>query len=195
MCKNRIFVSATIRDLGSYRELASKTLRERGHDVDDRAVFNLTYLEIGEKLKSRIAACDAVVCLIGWVYGGEPLQRPPDQPRRSYTQWEYFLARELGKPLYLLLAGETTAFVSDPRGPESDDLRQFQKDYRAEVIPKRDWRPFANNDQLRAELALLRFPWEIPSLPHKPNNLPLICRPVGARRRGGSRGVASGPGG
>ena len=39
----RIFISATTRDLESYRELASETLRERGYVVDDQAIFNLTF--------------------------------------------------------------------------------------------------------------------------------------------------------
>src|SRR5436309_967238 len=136
--KKRVFVSATSRDLGSNRELASKTLRERGYDVDDQAIFNLTYHEIGEKLKQRIAQCDAVVCLIGFVYGGEPSQRPPDQPRRSYTQWEYFLARELKKPVYLLLADEKAPF--DPHEPESKTRQQLQLKYRDQVTRGRDWR-------------------------------------------------------
>jgi tetratricopeptide (TPR) repeat protein len=171
MTRHRIFVSATTRDLGSYRELASKTLRGRGDVVDDQAIFNLTYHDIGAMLKNRISECDAVVCLIGFVYGGEPSQRPTDQPRRSYTQWEYFLARELGKPVYLLLADAKTKF--DRHKKETDELRQLQETYRAEVIRDRDWRPFANMDQLRAELALLRFSWEKPPPDHKPNNLPL----------------------
>src|SRR5689334_22458435 len=124
----RIFVSATTRDLGSYRRLASESLRKRGYDVDDQAIFNLTYLEIREKLEQRIEKCDAVVCLIGFVYGGEPSNRPADQPRRSYTQWEYFLARELKKPVYLLLADEKAPF--DPHEPESKTRRQLQLKYR-----------------------------------------------------------------
>ena len=72
----RIFVSSTSADLGSYRRLASESLRRRGYAVDDQAIFDLTYLEISDKLKQRIAACDAVVCLIGFVYGGEPSNRP-----------------------------------------------------------------------------------------------------------------------
>jgi hypothetical protein len=94
MTKQRVFVSATSRDLKSYRELASVVLRQRGCEVDDQAIFNLTYQEIGPKLRQRIADCNAVVCLIGFVYGGEPSRRPPDRPRRSYTQWEYHLVRE-----------------------------------------------------------------------------------------------------
>jgi tetratricopeptide (TPR) repeat protein len=169
MGTKRIFVSATSRDLGSYRLVASATLRELGYEVDDQAIFNLTFLEIGEKIKHRIQSCDAVVCLIGFVYGGEPAERLTDQPRRSYTQWEYHFAHELKKPVYLLLADEQTKF--DPHDLESDEVQQLQLRYRAAVIRDRDWRPFANVDQLRAELALLRFPWEGPPRDHKPNNL------------------------
>jgi tetratricopeptide (TPR) repeat protein len=172
MPKRRIFVSATNLDLKSYRLRASQSLRKRGYVVDDEAIFDLTFLEIGESLKRRIEQCDAVVCLIGSVYGGEPSNRPPDQPRRSYTQWEYFLARELNKPAYLLLADEDTPF--DEHESEDDELRQLQLRYRAEVTRDRDWRAFANVDRLRAELAELRFPWEGPPPDHKPCNLPLV---------------------
>ena len=110
MPQRRIFVSATTRGLESYRRLASESLRKRGYEVDDQAVFELTFLEVFEKLKQRIERCDAVVCLIGMAYGGEPSNRPSDQPRRSYTQWEHCLARELKKPVYLLRAEETTPF-------------------------------------------------------------------------------------
>jgi hypothetical protein len=94
MPQRRIFVSATTRALESYRRLAAESLRKRAYEVHYQAVFNLTFLEIHEKLKQRIERCDAVVCLIGFAFGAEPF-RPTDQPRRSYTQWEYFLAREL----------------------------------------------------------------------------------------------------
>jgi hypothetical protein len=173
--KRRIFVSATTRDQASYRELASRSLRLRGCDVVVQSELQLTYLQIHEKLKQLIDGCDAVVCLIGFAYGAEPSQRPPDQPRRSYTQWEYHLARELDKPVYLLMADENTP--SDQPKPnvtlESEELRQLQLIYRSEVTRDRDWRSFNSPDQLRAELAELRFPWEKPLAPHQPNNLPL----------------------
>jgi hypothetical protein len=174
MPQRRIFVSATSGDLKSCRALASRTLSERGYVVDFQEIFNLTYQEIGAELKRRVADCDAVVCLIGFVYGGEPSNRPPDQPRHSYTQWEYYFARELDKPVYLLLADAKTRFDKPKKGQkESDELRQLQEAYRAEVIRDRDWRSFASDDQLRAELALLRFPWEGPPPDQKPCNLPL----------------------
>jgi tetratricopeptide (TPR) repeat protein len=172
MSQKRIFVSATSRDLRTYRELASRSLRKRGYEVDDQAIFDLTFLEIGPMLKQRIAACNAVICLIGFTYGGEPSNRPPDAPRRSYTQWEYQFARELDKPVYLLLAGDDTKFDANEHPPESDELRQLQKEYRAEAIRDRDWRSFNSIDQLRAEVAELRFPWESSPPDHKPSNLP-----------------------
>jgi tetratricopeptide (TPR) repeat protein len=173
MSQRRIFVSATTRGLESYRRLASESLRKRGYEVDDQANFELTFLEVFEKLKQRIERCDAVVCLIGLAYGGEPSHRPADRPRRSYTQWEYFLARELNKPVYLLRAEETTPFDPDPREPESDELQQLQLHYRAEVIRDRDWASFASKSELRVELAELRFSWEAPPPDAKPCNLPL----------------------
>ena len=170
MARHRIFISATSRDLGSYRELASKTLRGRGYETDDQPIFNLTHLEITTKLETRIAACDAVVCLIGLVYGGEPKDRPTTEPRRSYTQLEYDIARRLNKPVFRLFADTSTEF--DPHQRETEDLLKLQLDYIAEVKRNHDWRTFANKDQLRAEIAELRFPWEGPPPDHKPNNLP-----------------------
>ena len=57
-------------------------------------------------LRGKIAACDAVIHLAGECYGAEPVHREPAAPRRSYTQMEYDLARELGKPLYVFLCGQ-----------------------------------------------------------------------------------------
>ncbi len=169
--KKRLFISATSRDLKSYRELASQTLRQRGYDVEDQAIFNLTYHEISVDLKQRIAACDAVICLIGFVFGREPSNRPPDEPRRSYTQWEHYFARELDKPVHLLVADDQTKF--DEHEPESDELRQLQLVHRADAIRDQNWRSFGSPDQLRAELAQLRFTWEGLPPDHKPSNLPL----------------------
>jgi tetratricopeptide (TPR) repeat protein len=171
--KRRIFLSATNRGLKSFRLLASQSLRKRGYDVDDEAIFDLTWMEITEMLERRISDCDAVVCLIGVAYGGEPSERPPDQPRRSYSQLEYFLAQTLNKPVFRMLADVNTPFDADSLEPEGAELRQIQDAYRAGVIRDRDWRAFASVDQLRAELAELRFPWEGPRPDHKPSNLPL----------------------
>ena len=79
-------------------------------------------------LRTKIAACDAVVHLAGEVYGAEPQERAPDEPRRSYTQMEYDLARELKKPLYLFVCGDD--FPYDEHAPEDADKRELQQAHR-----------------------------------------------------------------
>ncbi len=72
-------------------------------------------------------------------------------------------------------AQENTTF-DEPKPnitPESGELLQLQRDHRVELTRDRDWRPFNGADQLRAELAELRFPWPDSPVAHQPNNLPL----------------------
>jgi Domain of unknown function (DUF4062) len=112
MPQRRIFVSATTRGLESYRRLAIESLRKRGYEVDDQAVFNLTFLEINEKVRQRIEACDAVVCLIGFAYGGEPSECPADQLRAELAElrfpWE--APPPVAKPCNLPLASIGSLF-------------------------------------------------------------------------------------
>jgi hypothetical protein len=70
-------------------------------------------------LRNLIGRCDAVVNLAGFYYGAEPPQRPPAERRRSYTQIEYDVARELKKPLYLFLAAEN--YVPDKLSRQSEE--------------------------------------------------------------------------
>ena len=95
-----IFVSATSGDLRSCRQLIKEAL-----------------------LTARIADCDAVIHLAGEVYGAEPHER--SEPRRSYTQLEYEIARELKKPVYVFVYGEE--FLYDPHEPEDDERRTLQR--------------------------------------------------------------------
>ena len=113
----RIFVSATTRDLGSYRQLASQSLRKRGYDVDDQAIFNLTYLEIGETAQAADRRVRRRRLPDRLRLRRRAVEPPGRSAPRSYTQWEYFLARELKKPVYLLLADEKTPFDPDARMP------------------------------------------------------------------------------
>jgi hypothetical protein len=81
----RVFVSATSRDLGSYRKAVADALRS----IDAHAViqdeFPPDYRSVAAMLRGKIARCDAVICLVGGVYGAEPAERTADEPRRSYT--------------------------------------------------------------------------------------------------------------
>src|SRR5438067_6756604 len=94
----RVFVSATSRDLGSFRKAVSDVLLNLDVHPVVQDHFAPDYRSVVEMLREKIGQCDAVLCLVGRRYGYEPLKREPDQPRRSYTQLEYEIAVELRKP-------------------------------------------------------------------------------------------------
>ena len=83
----RVFVSATTRDLGSYRKVVADWLRQQGHVpvIQDDFELQPDFVTIAKMLRDKLAPCDAVVCLIGDYYGFEPKDRPPAEARRSTT--------------------------------------------------------------------------------------------------------------
>jgi hypothetical protein len=101
-----VFISGTTCDLGGYRREIKEALLTLKIFPIEESNFELTYGPLVTMLRGLIGRCDAVIHLAGFYYGMEPPQRPPGQRRRSYTQIEYDVARELKKPLYLFLATE-----------------------------------------------------------------------------------------
>ena len=93
-----VFISGTTRDLGSYRREIKEALLILTLKIFpiEESNFELTYGPLLAMLRDLIGRCD-VIHLAGFYYGAEPPQRPPGQRRRSYTQIEYDVARELKK--------------------------------------------------------------------------------------------------
>ena len=114
----RIFVSATSADLGLCRKAVADVLLTLGALPVVQDHFGPDYRSISEMLRDRIEGCDAVIRLVGRRYGQEPRERPADRPRRSYTQLEYEIAFELGKPIFLFLAADDCTFDQSPDEPE-----------------------------------------------------------------------------
>jgi tetratricopeptide (TPR) repeat protein len=124
----RVFISAVTRELGSVRELVRKGLEKNDYHPVEQRSFSLSHRKVKDKLRWRIASCDSVVHIAGHCYGAEPKYRPADAPRRSYTQLEYDMAVELGKPVYVFLTGER--FPTDSYKPEAAELRKLQEAHR-----------------------------------------------------------------
>src|SRR6202162_1189705 len=99
--RTEVFISATTRELHSYREEVKNALLTLGIFPIEQTNFRLAHGQLTAKLRSFIARCDAVIHLAGFSYGAEPSHRPSGEPRRSYTQIEYDVARELRNPLFL----------------------------------------------------------------------------------------------
>ena len=108
-------------------------------------------------LRDLIGRCDAVIHLAGFYYGAEPPQRPPGQPRRSYTQIEYDVARELKKPLYLFLATEN--YEPDKLSTQSDEEKELQLTHRRAIEQCGDiYYSFASREELGSRVRELRVP-------------------------------------
>lgn len=148
----RVFVSATSQDLGSYRLVVRDGLLTAGIHPVLQDHFPPDYREISEMLRDKIRPCDAVICLVGNRYGAAPTQTA-DTPR-SYTQLEYFIARELGKTIYLLMAAKTCAF--DPVQPEPADRAALQLRFREDLeTGAQQWTAFSSREELATQVAHL----------------------------------------
>jgi hypothetical protein len=131
-----IFISATSKDLGSCRQLVRDALLTLGCVPVTQDHFAPDARTVREMLRARIAACDAVIHLAGECYGAEPFERAPAELRRSYTQMEYDMARELKKPVYTFICAP--GFPYDTHEPEPDDLRARQEAHRAALQARDD---------------------------------------------------------
>jgi tetratricopeptide (TPR) repeat protein len=128
----RVFISAVTRELGSVRKLVKKALEDNDYHAVEQDNFPPDYRDLREKLRERINSCDAVVHIAGHCYGAEPPERFADAPRRSYTQLEYDIAVELGKPVYVFLTGAD--FPADPHVREARELLELQTGHRQRLM-------------------------------------------------------------
>ena len=152
----KVFISATSQDLGRYRQAVSHILVTKHVLPVDQEHAVPDYRTIAEILRKRIAGCDAVICLVGRVYGREPQDRPPDAPRRSYTQMEYDIAVELGKPVFLFVV--TGDCPLDMAAEEPEELRNLQVEHVNRVTgTDHIWTPFRSEADLTAQVGLMQF--------------------------------------
>jgi tetratricopeptide (TPR) repeat protein len=152
----RVFISAVTRELGSVRKLVKKGLEDNDYHAVEQDNFPPDYRDLIDKLRERIDSCDAVVHIAGHCYGAEPVQRPPDAPRRSYTQLEYDIAVELGKPVYVFLTGN--GFPADSHEPDPPELQELQKAHRERLTATgKDYNPTASAEQLDQKIRSLQL--------------------------------------
>ncbi len=153
----RVFVSATTADLGSFRQQACEALARHVQDIRPISQDHLPtdFQTIVQKLTREIRACDAMICLVGIVYGREP-DHQPKGTRRSYTQLEYWVAKELHKPVFVFLGGEKCSF--DPHADEPEELRKLQATYRGHLRQQPEDRGvFESQQDLKSKLLQINF--------------------------------------
>ena len=156
----RVFVSAASSDLRTARTVVNAALTRIECLPIEQSVFGTEYGAIRDLLARQIASCQAVIHCVGRDYGDEPQPHtlPAGQPRRSWTQIEYDLARQQHKKLYLLVCDETFPF-DQPAPPEADDQRGLQQAHRAAVLADtRLWHRVQDSADLRQQVENLKVP-------------------------------------
>ena len=152
----RVFISAVSKELGTVRKLVKKALEDSGYHAVEQDNFPLDYRALIDKLRLQIESCDAVIHIAGRCYGAEPRERPAEAPRRSYTQLEYDLARELGKPIYVFVTGE--GFPADDYPVEDEEQLRLQEAHRQALTDGRqDYLRAATREEINDKVRSLQL--------------------------------------
>jgi hypothetical protein len=111
-----IFISGVSSEFGSFRDAVENEVEKKGCFAENQPGFHPDPSTVEEMLRRRLHDSDAVIHIAGFRFGAEPNQRPADATRRSYTQMEFDIARELQKPVYVFLSAEPS--VRQPPKPD-----------------------------------------------------------------------------
>ena len=126
-----IFLSGVSSGFASFRDAVETEVQKKGCFPLNQPSFGVDYRTIEEILRRNIGEADAVIHIVGFRFGFEPRDRPSDKPRRSYTQMEYDIARELNKPVYVFLSADASVRDANPgEQPEDAEAVQLQLDHR-----------------------------------------------------------------
>lgn len=165
----RVFLSAVTSEFGKSRDALSADLRSRGVAVRVQSDFRQeahadTLLA---KLHDYIWGCDAVVCLVGRRPGEVPpaaaaerfaTMLPDGFAAASYTQWEFFFARQHRKRLSIYVASEDYVPHRHVAADAGHAMQAAFERYIADGLGL-DRSYFANEDQLCR--AVLKEDWPV----------------------------------
>jgi tetratricopeptide (TPR) repeat protein len=138
--KPSVFVSATTADLRTTREIVNRALNTLGCLPIEQSLFSTSsYVDVRVLLRKKIQTCQAVIHIAGLRYGREPNPEtiPTSRQRRSYTQMEFDLARELKKPLYVFVCADDYSYDHPRSGIDSTEedaeLLELQRIHRQQL--------------------------------------------------------------
>lgn len=113
-----IFISGVSHEFASFRDVVEVEVQTKGCFPHNQPSFGPDHRTVEEMLRRKLHEADAAIHVVGFRFGAEPDQATPNDTRRSYTQIEFDIARELGKPVYVFLSKD--ASVRDV--PKRDEL-------------------------------------------------------------------------
>ncbi len=103
-----IFLSGVSDEFASFRDAVQTEILTKGCYPEHQPSFAPDYKTVEEVLRRRLHDSDAVIHIAGFRFGAEPRERPAGQPRRSYTQLEFDIAREMQKPVYVFISKDAS---------------------------------------------------------------------------------------
>ena len=158
----KVFISATSTDLGSVRQIVKKALVKIGCLPVEQTDFPPDARTVAEMLRAKIGECHALIHIVGLRFGSAP-SGSDDQPRRSYTQMEYDIAREMQSKrgdkhfrVYTFICPDDFPF--DPSGnTESKEQSDLQQAHRAKLLGMEHIYGHPDNpDELKEQVLILQ---------------------------------------
>ncbi|MEK6258534.1 MAG: SAV_2336 N-terminal domain-related protein [Planctomycetota bacterium] len=143
-----IFLSGVSHEFSSFRDVVENEIKTKGWFTENQLGFPPDTRTVEEMLRRKLKDSDAVIHIVGFRFGAEPKQRPTGAPRRSYTQLEFDIARELKKPVYVFLSHDATVSDKPALGeqPEAAEIAALQLKHR-EVVRKSNHLLYYFNDK------------------------------------------------
>jgi hypothetical protein len=127
-----IYISAASPDLG----IAVNLVRAEILQMDATPVhvdnYPAQWASAWSLMEHHISKCDAMLHLAGSCFGPEPANRPTAEPRRSYAQLEYAMARSLGKNVFAVVCDAEFPFLSHP--PEQEEAAALQHSHQERLV-------------------------------------------------------------
>jgi len=138
----KVFLSSTARDLKEYREAAYRAIEGLdGYHCVRMEDFGARNWDADEFCRAKVEECDLFVGILGHLYGS-----CPEGSDQSYTEREYEVAFEAGKPMLMFVAPRDFPVPADLI--ESDEMRKKQKAFRERVSKDRMRADFKSPDNL-----------------------------------------------
>ena len=98
--RKKVFLSSTAKDLAEYREAVANTVeRMDGYECVRMETFGARDSIPDKYCREQVRNCDVFVCILSFLYGS-----CPPGSEKSFTEREYEMAVETGKPLLIFLA-------------------------------------------------------------------------------------------
>lgn len=161
----KIFISATSGDLRSVRQVVKEALLTINCHPVEQTNFEPDARTVENMLRGKVGECQALIHICGMRYGAEPdvATLPLGTARRSYTQMEYHIARQLQEErgddqfrVYTFICPEDFPYDAEP-DIEPAEKRNLQLAHRSRLFDDPHLREKPRNpDDLRLRILALQ---------------------------------------